>query len=133
MAGHEELDTPLDIDLVTASLRSDASDTGVFLEALAAKLEAALPGSVAVQRRREGMFGPKRVARITIDAGDRRLALEAAGPALRATAAHVSGGITLKTEELDTDAWLNVLGRSLTEAARRSQSARVALERLLDL
>ena len=133
MAGHEELDTPLDIDLVAASLRSDASDTGAFLEALATKLEAALPNGIDVQRRRDGLLGPKRVARIVVDAGDRRLALEADGPALRATAARLSGGITLKTEELDFDVWLRSLSQSLADAARRSQTARRALERLLDL
>ena len=57
------LDRPepeLDIELVTASLRADASDLGTFVEALAVKLEEALPNGVRVVRR-GGLFGAKKV------------------------------------------------------------------------
>ncbi len=47
------------------------SELGTFVEALAVKLEEAVPGSVRVQRRRDGLFGPKLVRRIALDAGDR--------------------------------------------------------------
>ena len=72
-------DDALDIDLLAASLRADTSDLGAFVEALAVKLEEAVPGAVQVQRRREGMFGPKRGPPAL--AGRRRAAL---GVALRA-------------------------------------------------
>ena len=38
-------------ELVAASLRADATDLAAFVEALAVKLEGALPGSVRVERR----------------------------------------------------------------------------------
>ena len=56
MATDEDAEPGLDIDLIAASLRADASDLGAFVEALATKLEEAVPGSVVVERRREG-FG----------------------------------------------------------------------------
>ena len=73
MAADDTGQTDLDIDLVTASLRADTSDLRAFVEALATKLEDAMPGAVTVERRREGMFGPKRVRRISVDAANQRL------------------------------------------------------------
>jgi hypothetical protein len=122
----------LDIDLVTASLRADAGDVGTFVEALAVKLEEALPQAVAVERHRDGMFGPKRVRRISLDAGGQRLELRVNGASIATVCARLSGGIVLKTEELPTDEWLRALGEALTVQARGSQTTRQALERLLN-
>jgi hypothetical protein len=128
----EDADTGLDIDLLAASLRADASDLGAFVEALAVKLEEAVPGAVKVERRRDGMFGPKRVRRIGLDAGGVRLELGAEGAAVRCTCSRLSGGIVLKREELGTDEWLHALGEALAAQAQHSQTTRQALERLLN-
>jgi hypothetical protein len=131
---HDELEKPasLDIDLVTASLRADTSDLSAFVEALAVKLEEALPGGVKVVRWRERMFGPKFVRRISVDAGDQRLELRRSGAGVETTCARLSGGIVLKTETVDMDAWLTALGEALAVQAQRSQTTRQALERLLN-
>jgi hypothetical protein len=132
MASDEGTDTGLDIDLLAASLRADAGDLGAFVEALAVKLEDAVPGAVSVERRREGMFGPKRVRRIALDAGGQRLELRTDGMAVQTLCSRLSGGIVLKREELGTDEWLRVLGEALAVQARTSQTTRQALERLLN-
>jgi hypothetical protein len=124
-------DSALDLDLLAASLRADAGDVRSFVEALAAKLEQAVPTAVRVERRREGMFGPKRVRRITVDAGDQRLQLDASDPGVVTSCARLSGGIVLKSEPLDIDPWLGALGEALAREARRSETTRQALERLL--
>ncbi|MGB0094496.1 MAG: hypothetical protein WBP81_18440 [Solirubrobacteraceae bacterium] len=121
-----------DIDLLAASLRADSSDVGAFVEGLAAKLEDLLPGRVKVQRGRRGMFGPKLVKRIALDAGGERLELvRTEGDAVETRLARISGGIVLKTEPLGTDAWLVALGEALSQEAARSGQIRQALERLL--
>ena len=132
MASSEDADTEMDIDLLAASLRADASDLGAFVEALAVKLEEAVPGTVRVERRREGLFGPKLVRRIALDAGGRRLELRTDSGAVQAYSSRVSGGIVLKSEELSTDEWLRALGEALALQAQHSQSTRQALERLLN-
>jgi hypothetical protein len=132
MATDEDAETGLDIDLLAASLRADSGDLGTFVEAMATKLEEAVPGAVTVDRRRDGMFGPKRVRRIVLDAGGQRLELRTDGAAVQTTSSRLSGGIVLKREELDTDAWLRVLGESLALQAQSSKSTRQALERLLN-
>jgi hypothetical protein len=128
----DDADTGLDIDLLAASLRSDASDLGAFVEALAVKLEEAVPNAVRVERRREGLFGPKRVSRISLDAGDQRLELRRVAGRIETRCARLSAGIVLKSEALPTDAWLDVLSQALAAEARSSQTTRQALERLLN-
>jgi len=132
MAADDTASTELDIDLVTASLRADTSDLRAFVEALAAKLQDALPGAVTVDRRREGMFGPKRVSRIAVDAGGQRLELRTDGASIQTRCARLSGGIVLKNEELGTDEWLQTLGAALADQARSSLTTRQALDRLLN-
>jgi hypothetical protein len=129
----EDADSAVDIDLLAASLRADSSDLGAFVEALAVKLEEAVPGSVKVERRREGMFGPKLVRKIALDAGDQRLELRTSGGGnLETRCSRLSGGIVLKSETVDTDAWLTALGEALAVQAKRSETTRRALERLLN-
>jgi hypothetical protein len=122
----------LDLDLLAASLRADAGDLGAFVEGLAAKLEDVLPGRTKVDRARRGMFGPKRVRRIAVDAGDQRLELACdEGDTIEMRRARLSAGIVLKNETLDTDSWLRELGVALQAEAQRSEQTRQALERLL--
>lgn len=123
---------PAEIDLIAASLRADSTDLGTFVEALAVKLEQAIPGAVAVERRREGMFGPKLVRRIAVDAGGQRLELHRLSAGIETKCSRLSGGIVLKSEDVDTDTWLRALGEALAEQGRRSQTTRQALERLLN-
>lgn len=119
------------MDLLAASLRADSSDVSAFVESLAAKLEEAVPGRVRVDRRRSGMFGPKAVQGVAVDLGDRRLELRAERGSVQTRCARLSGGIVLKNEVLGTDEWLAVLSDALAAEARRSETTRKALERLL--
>jgi hypothetical protein len=121
----------MDIDLVTASLRADASDLRPFVESLAVKLEDAVPARVRVERRRDGMFGPKVVRRIVVDAGGNRLELSSRDGLIETSCSRLSGGIVIKSEPVGTDQWLAALSEALVSEAKRSDTTRQALERLL--
>jgi hypothetical protein len=121
----------VDLDLLAASLRADSGDLGAFVEGLAVKLEDVLPGRVRIERRRSGILGSKVVRRIMLDAGDRRLELRAGDTSIETLCSRLSGGIVLKSEPLDIDAWLAALGDALAAEAGRSEKTRQALERLL--
>ena len=121
----------VDLELLAASLRADSSDLNAFVESLAAKLEEAVPGRTRVERRRNGMFGPKSVRRITVDLGDRRLDLRYEAAGVQTHFSKLSGGIVLKNEAVDADAWLAALSEALAGEAQRSETTRKALERLL--
>jgi len=92
----------VDLDLLAASLRADSSDLNAFVESLASKLEEVLPGRVRIERRRSGLRGPKLVKRILVDAGDRRLELRAGDGSIETFSSKLSGGIVLKSEQLET-------------------------------
>lgn len=121
-----------DIDLMLASLRADAADTHAFLQALAVRLEDALPGQIRVERG-GGLFSRgKDVKRIELDLGEDRYSVEDEGHGrLRSQRVKVVRGIALKTETLNMDEWLQGLSADLAALAERSGQARQALERLL--
>ena len=119
-----------DLDLLAASLRADATDTAAFLEALAARLEGALPRQVEVQRK-GGLFGGKRVRNIAVRLGDSRYEIEGDGGPPTARRRTIVRGIALKSEELAVDAWIDALSADLLALAQTSERGRAALERLL--
>jgi hypothetical protein len=121
-----------DLDLVAASLRADAADVDAFVEALAVKLEEALPGQVEVERRGGLLGGRKRVRRIEANLGDQRYEAEVDRGRVTCRRRAVVRGIALKTQELDLDAWIEALSRELVEEADRSERGRQALARLLE-
>jgi hypothetical protein len=123
---------PEDLDLLAASLRADAGDLDAFVEALAAKLESALPDQVVVERA-GGLFGGrKRVRRIEVTLGDQRYEAEPEWGRVTCRRRSVVRGIALKTQELDLDAWIAALSQDLVEEADRSERGRQALARLLE-
>jgi len=129
--GTDEGDS-LQLDLLAASLRADLDDISAFVEGLAVKLEASLPGVVVVERAKQGFRGPKLVTRIALDAGSgARLELRRAGAQLQTSRVRSSGGIVLKTEAMDIDAWLSSLTEAVAAEAARSERTRQVLERLL--
>ncbi|HLZ69953.1 MAG TPA: hypothetical protein VKV26_08615 [Dehalococcoidia bacterium] len=121
-----------DIDLLLASLRADMADTHAFLQALAVRLDGALPGQVEVERH-GGLFSRDHsVKRIALDLGERRYGIADEGHGrLRAERTNVVRNIALKTEQLGVDEWLQSLAGDLAGMAQRSGRGREALERLL--
>jgi len=122
---------PVSFDLLAASLRADLGDVASFIEALAAKLEDAVPGAVRVERARQGFRGAKLVRTIVVDAGGERLELRRDGSGVQAQRGRVSGGIVIKSEPLEIDRWIDALTEVLTAEAGRNEKTRLALERLL--
>jgi len=123
---------PPDLDLLTASLRAEGSDIAAFVEALAVKLEQAMPGAVRVRRERRMLRAPGPVREIAVEAGGMRLTLRRdAADSVQCSASRLSGGIVLKSEAVQLDEWIDALGRALAGEAVRSARARAALERLM--
>jgi hypothetical protein len=122
-----------DFDLVAASLRADAADARGLAEALAVRLETALPTQTRVHRRaRKFLSRDKVVHAIEVDAGESRYSLEVddrGGIETRKSAA--VRGIVLKNDPLALEEWIDSLARDIAEQARASAQGREALERLL--
>ncbi len=120
-----------DLDALAASLRADASDTGVFFQVLAAKLLDAMPGEVDVERE-GGLFKKDHHAkRIVVRAGDDVFEAELRRGAVACRHAHAVRGITLRSEELGLDQWLRALVGVLAARAQDSAAATAALRSLV--
>jgi len=121
----------MDVDLLAASLRADARDLADFAELLAGKLESALPSHTRVERRRAGLLGPRRVARILVSMPDEHLELLSGPSGVQGRWARVSGGIALKHETLQLDEWVQRLSAALAQEAQRNTTSRRTLGELL--
>jgi hypothetical protein len=120
-----------DLDALAASLRADASDIGVFFQVLAAKLSDAMPGTVDLERE-GGMFKKDHpVKKLTVRAGDDVFEAQLMHGAVAARHAHAVRGITLRSEELDFQAWLRALLGVLQTRAQSSADASAALRSLV--
>ena len=118
-------------ELLAASLRADASDTGAFLNALATKLAGALPQRTQVERG-GGLFSHTHpVRRLSVNLGEWVYLLALEGGELAAARTHAVRGIALKSEPLDLDEWIDDLAEDLTALAQRSALDHAALQRLL--
>lgn len=130
----------LGFDMIAASLRSDASDLATFLDVLGGKLMATLPDNVEVEHpKKKGLFSRKdhsadefKAESITVVLGDERYLVKRDGKVgFKALIAHEVKGISLKTEELDIDEWIEKLSKALSAQAAKSEKARAALQALL--
>jgi hypothetical protein len=125
------VETP-DFDLVAASLRADSSDLETFVEALATKLEASFPGHVTIERKGSRfMPGARPVRRIALPLGDSTYELVHDAGRVACSRRAVVRGIALRTEELPLGDWIDAVSAALVSEAGSSESARAALEKLL--
>ncbi|HEY7966005.1 MAG TPA: hypothetical protein VID68_03175 [Solirubrobacteraceae bacterium] len=135
----EELSEPLEdppgleLDLAASELRADRTDTHALIEALAVRLEEALPRLATVKRSRVGGFRSKQteVQRIDVSLDEQRFELEQTRSGLQCTRHTVVRGITLKREELPLPDWIRDLVAEVTRAASVGEKARTVLESLV--
>jgi hypothetical protein len=127
-----DMSEPLQVDILAASLRADLTDLKAFMEALAVKLEGALPTSTVVTRQNSLFSREHPVKEIAVTLGDTqyRIGRERQGPLL-ALRAKVVRGIVLKTEQIPVEQWVEELATLLAQEANRNAQARAALERFL--
>jgi len=120
-------------DLSAAGLRADGADLRISVEVLAAKLETSLPARTRVERGGGGLLGrgPKHVRRLRVELGGCAYELSVDGDRVEGFRERKSGGIAIKREALDPDAWIAALTAELQAEAERSAEARAALEGLV--
>ena len=133
----ERPDAPADpafaLDLAAASTRNDQVDTLAMIEALAVRLEEALPRLTRVKRRRVGGLLSKRseVESIDVALDEQRFQLARTRAGLQCTRHTVVRGITLKREEVPVQQWVQELVEEVVRTAAVGEQARIALEGLV--
>ena len=128
MSGSEDLD----LDLAAAQIRADARDLGAFVDALAKRLEQAIPGQVDVDRKRAGLLSSRKVVtRIACKLGDESYELRRDGSNATAQRGKVVRGITIRTEELPVPTWAADLVDAIGAQAQTSAGTYEALRALV--
>ena len=95
-----------------------------FMAALAVRLETALPGRVAVERRRDGFFsGTSHVSQIRIDHPEAVFTLIFDKSGLSAKRAKLVHGVAISTATLAVPQWLNELNAKVADLADSSAAA----------
>ncbi|MGH9121359.1 MAG: hypothetical protein ACRDYC_05355 [Acidimicrobiales bacterium] len=120
------------LDLTAAVLRGDSDDADRLFDGLGNKLERILGTRVKVEHSGGFLRKAKQVMKITVDLGGERLEAirERTGPAFRV--AHAVRGITLRTEDVPCQQWLDLLIQLVGLEAQRSDAVHQALGRLLE-
>ena len=119
-------------DLLAASLRADAVDLKAFVEGLAVKLAESFPSRVKVERKGGRLGGRQRVRKLSVRLGDGDYELESDDGSVSCNRRVVVRGIALRTEQLSLEQWIDALASELVQEAGKTESDRLALERLLE-
>jgi len=128
-----ESDPGFAFDLSAAELRADSTDLRVLVDALAVRLENALPRLVVVRRRKVGGFRSKttELESITLSLGDARFELKRAAVGFECTRHEVVRGITLRREQLKLEDWIHAILGAVSDVAEFGEQARIALQGLI--
>jgi len=117
---------PLGAEVLARVFSALAADSAGFVDGLAARLAAALPGRTRVDHG--GLLGRGPVRRIAVDLGDQRFELHHDRGRLETRVATAVRGVVIRTEDVPVDGWLAGLARALSAEADASQAVRAALE-----
>jgi hypothetical protein len=123
---------PDSFDLAAAWLRKASGDMRAFTEALATRLSSALPDSVDVERRRDGLFSStSHVTRIVVRLEGSALTLDVEHGHLRARRAKVVRGVTISSEEIAVPVWLDEVVRGTRAHGEAAGAAHGVLHEFL--
>ncbi len=120
-----------DLELAAAQLRADSADVRILVKVLVDQLSDALGPRLQVERSGGRFRKSEKIKAITITMEDDQFDAVVDGSALRCTIGHSSGGIRIRSEKVDMDAWLNRLIAVLKSEADHSQAVRQALENIV--
>jgi len=115
---------PDEFDLEAAVLRRSQVDLRAFMEALAVRLEGALPQQVSVERRRDGLLSKtSHVAGIEVRTEKAIYTLTLLKGVLTATRAKVVRDVVISTSSVTAAVWLGEVRAEISSLAQKSGDA----------
>jgi hypothetical protein len=124
-------DSGFDLELAVSSLAANSTDLSIMLRLLVEQLSGPLGGRLSVERRGGLLRRSNEIAAIQVTLGDDLLRAEVDGGVVRCSIGHSSGGIRIRSEQVDMGTWLKRLLGALQDEAARSETTRRALENLM--
>jgi hypothetical protein len=127
----EPVGDDFDLEVAVSTLASNSGDVGLMIKLLARELADALGTRLVVERAGGFLRRSEEIRAIQVDIDNDVLRAELSGGTVRCTIGHSSGGIRIRSEQVDMATWLKrLLGALQTEAAR-SETTRLALENIM--
>jgi hypothetical protein len=131
-----EHDDALSLDMVTAALRADSADVGIYARVLTQSLGEALPPDcVTVDRERsvsDRMRGrPGEISRIAVQLGDQQMTLSVRGGKAVAEICRAVRGVVLSRKTVPIHEWAAALAAGLVAYAEENAQAAQALRRIV--
>jgi len=120
-----------DLEVAVSTLASNSGDVGLMLKLLARELADALGPRLVVERPGGFLRRSEEVRAISVDIDNDVLRAEVSGGTVRCTVGHSSGGIRIRSEQVDMATWLKRLLGALQAEAARSETTRLALEHIM--
>ncbi len=115
---------PDQFDLEAAWLRRSETDLRAFMEALAVRLEGALPGRVMVERRRDGLFAKTaHVRKLAVRGEKAAYELSFAGAQLVATKTKIVRGVSISSSAIKIPEWLAEVRKEVQSLADQAIAA----------
>jgi len=102
-----------------------------MLKLLVSQLSDALGDRIAVERSGGRFRKSDEIRSVRVTLGNDTLDAVVEGPTVRCTIGHSSGGIRIRNEQVDMNAWLTRLLSTLQSEAATSEQTRVALENIV--
>jgi hypothetical protein len=131
-----EPDDALSLEMVTAALRMDSTDTAIYARVLSESLSEALPpGYVTVERERSmadrmrGRAGE--ISRLVIRLGDQTMTLAVKNGQPAAEVCREVRGVVLSRDSVPLHQWAEALANALVKQAADNAQAAEALRRLV--
>jgi hypothetical protein len=124
-------DDAFDLDMAAAALRANSVDVPMMLKLLVGQLDDVLGKRLVVERTGGRLHKSDEIKSVRISMGDDDLQAEIDGGTVRCTIGHSSGGIRIRSSQVPMDEWLNRLLQGLQAEAAHSETARLALERIV--
>ncbi|HWG75124.1 MAG TPA: hypothetical protein VG184_13825 [Acidimicrobiales bacterium] len=120
-----------DLELATASLLADGKDVHILLKVLVQQLSGAFGERLKVERKGGLLHKSDEIRSLEVAIGNDYYQAEVRGGGVACRVGHTSGGIRIRSEQVDMDDWLRRLLGALKGEAAHSQSARLALENIV--
>jgi hypothetical protein len=128
---HDPSGDGFDLELAISSLQSNSTDVRIMLKVLAEQLAGVLGDRMQIERAGGRFRKSDDIKSLQIVLGNDTLRAEVEGASVRCSIGHASGGIRIRSEQVDMDAWLTRLLSTLHGEATHSEQTRVALERIV--
>ena len=124
-------DDGFDLDLAVSALASNSTDVRIMMKVLVNGLASTLGGRLVVERRGGLLRKSEEIRTVQVTLGEDMLRAEIDGASVRCTIGHSSGGIRIRSDQVDMGTWLKRLLGALQAEAKQSESTRLALEKIM--